>query len=481
MPYSRSKTFLIFFIIPAIVYFSLITQFTFDIFGYDYLWKAYNSLALSILDGRLDVPYEAIGRESFFYKGNVYFYYGMFSVIGRLIAYPFINLSEVPLAKLSVWIMITLAAASIQYALLYYSRSPGRIDKWSKADIYKLYLLSLTIWFASGYTIIVQKAPIWHEPYAAMFMLSTLFIVLIWRDLFWNGVKKHPNLVLYAGIAALSVHTRQTVAISLYLIVLLLIIYSAFYQASASEKGEISAGGFLIKFIKIGFIPGVILIASGLLFLFLNYIRFDDFFSLSKAEYGFFRGGEGLSERVCSKFQTGVGRFEIGRILPNLFYYLTGLSQYHANIIDNLGLGYVRKEYPGFSLALLWSCAGITLITTLYLLLSNKSGMDKAASRMYLVIFLILLIGPVIMLSYTAIAYRYTADLWLPFSFTLLFFAKFWLSSSSTDIRVASFINHKIFMRIFTLFLLLNLSFGGFMYGRYQDHQISGTVNGQPD
>jgi len=336
MPFSYKTIIFYFFIIPSVLYAGFITHFSFDFFGYDHLWKAYNALALSIMNGALDVSYEAVGRESFYYNDKVYFYYGYFPVLLRLTLAPLVDLETVSLARISVWLMTTIGAASLQYALIFCSRPKYSTLPWDFSDKTKLILLSLIVWFGSAYFIIVQKGMIYHEPYAAALMLSSLFIVLVYKDIILDFDSRRYRLVLYAVLAALCVHARQSIAISLYIGVIILIVMMTIDTVSSRKESgnNIQLKTYINEFIKNGYKPLFVLFLGGALLLLLNYLRFDDFFALAKGHYGYTRAGEGFTPRVCGAHITGAGGFEIGRIIPNLIYYANGGRFFHARFID---------------------------------------------------------------------------------------------------------------------------------------------------
>lgn len=311
MPFSYKTIIFFFFIIPSLLYAGLITHFTFDFFAYDHLWKAYNALALSILNGTLDVPYEAIGRESLYYNDKVFFYYGYFPVLLRLILAPFVDLNTTSLARISVWLMTTIGAASLQYALIFYSRPKDSTLQWDFLSKTKLIMLSLIVWFASAHFIIVQRGMIYHEPYAAMLMLSSLFLVLVYRDIFWDFKSRQYQLVIYALLAALCVHTRQTIAISLYFGVIILIIMKTLDTVNSKKNHaqSIHLKLYFSELIRNAYKPLLVLFLGGSLLLFLNYLRFDDLFAMTKGQYGYQRAGEWISHRVCGSYITGASRF----------------------------------------------------------------------------------------------------------------------------------------------------------------------------
>ena len=471
MPFSKKTIFFYFFLIPSFYYAGLITQFSYDFFAYDHLWKAYNALATSILDGRLDVPYEAIGRESLYYNDKVYFYYGYFPVILRLIVSPFVDLDTVTLARISVWLMSTTGATVLQYALIFYSRPKNSPQQWDLLSKIKLIILSLIVWFGSAYFIIIQKGMIYHEPYAASLMFGSLFIVVVYKDIFWDFESRKYRLTLYAIIAALAVHTRQTVAVSLYLAVILLIIMLIMDTVKNKDgRDKITFYTYLVEGINKSYMPLLILFLGGSILLFMNYLRFDDFLAMAKGEYGYIRAGETISQRLCGSYITKAGRFEIGRIIPNLIYYIIGGSYIHGRLIDYLGLGYVRLEYYKIQFFWLWSS-----IFIIFLVVSGRLIKEFYTKHNYQTILInglmgTFLISVLLLLSYTTITVRYVADLWLPLGFSLLLFSKQWMADNISE--------HKYLWYIIPVSIILNIAYSTYFYTEYKKWDISTTKEG---
>ena len=475
MPFSYKSIIIYFFIVPAILYAGYITHFSFNFFFYDRLWLAYNALAISIMNGALDVPFEAIGIESFYYNGKVYFYYGYFPVLLRLILAPLIDLNTVSLARISVWMMTTVGAASIQYALIYYTKPKNTTLQWDFIRKTKLIILSLVVWLGSAHFIIVQKGDIYHEPYAAMLLISSLFLVFVYRDIFWDFNNRRYRLVLYALLAALSVHTRQTIAISLYLAVFILIIMKVVdvVNINKTDDKKIFLKYFFHELIKIGYKPLLILLAGGSVILILNYLRFDDIFALSKGQSGSFRIGEGFSPRVCGAYITGADTFEIGRIIPNLIYYTIGGAYTHSRLIDYLGLGYVRIEYNFIQFIWLWSTQLIIFLFVLYQLIRGYFVDYSAKVIMSSLLMSAFIVSSLLILSYTTITVRYVADLWLPLGFSLLIFSRIWIFENKVR---TNFLWYLIPISIF-----MNVAYGSYFHTEYNEGNAYSSAIGLPD
>jgi len=480
MPFSNRTIVFCFFIIPSILYAGLVTQFTFNFFAPDLLWTAYNSLASSMMDGRLDIPYESIGRESLYYDGKVYFYYGILPTAIRFLLAPFVDLSVTPVGRISVWLMTTIGVASIQYTLLFYTRAHAS-SAWTSIDKTKLVLLSLILWFGGAHFVIIQKATLYHEPYAAMLMVASLFISLVWRDIFWDFENRKYRLALYALLAALAVHTRQTVAFSLYLAVIILIIAAVYDSARIKSRvgRHMSAGALGMQLFRTAYPALIILGLGGGLLLFMNYVRFDDIFAMTKGEYGFHRASEEYGPRLCSKYLTGASRFELARVIPNLIYYLVGGAYTHSHWINDLGLGFVRQEFPEVLLAFLWSSILFISLYSAWILVSQL--FVKITFRNILAGLLVsaFLVSVIVILSYTTVTFRYAADFFLPLGLGLLYFGNYWLNAGAAS-NASSNKKDIVLIIFFTLSITGNILYGAFVCSEYQKHRIPHMTNGLP-
>ena len=94
---ARLTTFIVSLFASLVLVF-LATNGTFDLFQPSFLWKAYNHYFLSLMDGRLDVPAYAIGKEGNFVDGKAYMYYGLVPTLTRFFVHPFVDLAQVPMA-----------------------------------------------------------------------------------------------------------------------------------------------------------------------------------------------------------------------------------------------------------------------------------------------------------------------------------------------------------------------------------------------
>jgi hypothetical protein len=401
---------LFFFIFPIIAYWGMVTNFHYDLFHPSWLWPAYNQYLLSMLDGRLDVPLEAIGAEGFLWKGKVYMYHGILPAVARLTVLPFVDLNSVPVSRLFIWLWTIAAAGALQWVVLKHYHNSARA--LSQKGL--LITASILIWTASAYLPIVQNGSFYQEPYAASLFLMSVFLALFARDFLFRQTPEFFHLKTYALLAALSLHARPNVAIFLYLMTALLVLFSAL-----SERGKQEAlfnVRFMVKLVQKAFPAMLILGFSGVVLLLLNYLRFDNPLLLAQGDYGY-RLLEGGSQKFCGYQQSG--SFNILRILPHAHFYLFADYEFFKSVSSSLGLGYVAKGVPETRLIASWFIPLLALIVMIGYVLRLKawrSLKDKLVNGM----FILSLLSTLLILSYGTIEYRYSADLWMPFGFAIL-------------------------------------------------------------
>jgi hypothetical protein len=185
----------------------LATQWTFDLFQPQFLWKAYNHYFLSMLDGHLDVPVEAIGREGGYFNSKAYMYYGMLPAFVRALIFPFVDLTQTSVSYFSVLLFTLIGHAALQASFIAVYLKRTTLDR----DIFSFGLLvglSCLLWFGSASFIISQNATLYHEPYAASLCLANIFLALLLKDGFFLKENRNISLIPYALLAGLCIHMR---------------------------------------------------------------------------------------------------------------------------------------------------------------------------------------------------------------------------------------------------------------------------------
>ena len=402
----------VFFVLPSIFYWGVVTNFHFNLFFPDWLWPAYNQYFLSILDGRLDVPVEAIGPEGWVYKDKVYMYYGILPALARGLAYPFVNLETTPVSRLFVWLWSIGAVSVLQWVII----KKYLVSSRTKVQWFILIFFSFILWAGSVHLSIVQSASIYQEPYAASLFLIACYVALFSKDVLFNDSVSDLHLKSYALLAAMSVHARPNIAIFLYLMTVVLIIFDAYVRSKKEVSGPRLPLGFIKRFIKQAVFPMLILALGGLLLLLMNYIRFGNPFTLIDGLYGYYLL-EGTTLKLCGFRESG--QFNMLRIIPHAIYYFFGDYEAFKSISSFFSLGYVSVGIPENRLivAWVWPVAAFVFMLIYQAKSIYASNIKNTLPAIYLSIAIF---SALLMLSYGTIAYRYAADLWMPFLIALM-------------------------------------------------------------
>jgi len=417
----------IFFALPGVFYWGVITNFTFDLFYPDWLSFSYNYYFLSIINGHLDVPLEIIGAEGVAYKDKVYMYYGILPAIARLFVYPLVNLEEVSVSRLCILGFNLVGVSSMQWVLL-------RQYKALKPESNRLILLitvSVALWFGSAHFSNVQNGSLYQEPYAASLSLIAIYLSIFTNDIIFHKKNFVFRLKTYAAIAGLTLFARPNIAVFLYLQTGLMIVF-AVYQDILQRKVRRDDFKIVLKrFVSIGLLPITILLVAGCILLTINYLRFEDPFSLAKGGYGYYLL-EGNSEKFCGFEKSG--SFNYLRIIPHAIYYFLGDFESFKNLSASFGLGFVRVGVPESRLIVAW------IIPVIAFIIMMSKFMNLASIKIFknFIVFsflIVSLLSTMVMLSYGTIEYRYSADLWMPFGLALLWNYG-WLIGSERRLQV---------------------------------------------
>jgi hypothetical protein len=407
----------------AVLTVGMATQWTFDVFQPQFLWKAYNHYFLSMLDGHLDIPVEAVGREGGFFNSKAYMYYGLLPVIVRAILYPFVDLSQTPVSYFSVLFFTLIGHVALQVSLIsvylkHRSKDPHLISYWM------LIGLSCLLWFGSASFMISQNATLYHEPYAVSLCLANIYLALLLKDGFFLDGKRQVSLIPYAVLAGLCIHGRMPTALTLYLVtgILILVQTVRIRRSAGLSLGPVS---IILQSLR-SFWPAISLLGVfGLTIVWLNYAKYGNPLAFMGGNYGYFFL-EGFSARRCnvipqSEFQ------DILRIIPNVIVYLSGSADMHWSLTWHLATGFGRLEVPLIPLALLWP---LPIACFLYVLVTLIKGIKNNTNKVLLISLLAFSVGAFFQLKYPTITHRYTAELWLPLLVCMLFL---WFKSINTQ------------------------------------------------
>jgi hypothetical protein len=401
-------------ILASILTVGFSTQWTFDLLQPQFLWKAYNHYFLSMLNGHLDVPVEAIGREGAYLNSKAYMYYGLLPTFVRALLFPFVDLTQTSVSYFSVLLFTLIGHAALQVSFIAVYLKRTTLDR----DVFSfgvLVGLSCLLWFGSASFMISQNATLYHEPYAASLCLANIFLALLLKDGFFLKENKNVSLIPYAFLAGLCIHARMPTALTLYLVTGILILIQT---VRVRKQAQLSVGVFSIVIQSLrSFWPAIAILALfGISILWLNYAKYGDALAFMGKNYGYFLL-EGFSDRRCNVIPKSEFA-ELFRIIPNIVVYLTGSADLHWSFTWHLATGFGRLEIPLVPLALLWPLPILCLLYTLYILIT---GIKNNTNKLLLLALLLFSTGAFFQLKYPTITHRYSAELWLPLLVCVVF------------------------------------------------------------
>jgi hypothetical protein len=175
---------------------------------------AYNYYFLALIDGRFDVPLRVITLEGAFdTSGRAFIYYGMAPLITRAIAWPFVDLTAVSLAPLTIFLAAAGGTAIYHLVLVQTLARYGPEDAALRRSVGLL--LGVMIWFASPGLLLVANTAIYHEPTAMAYLFMACFLGLLAQVVLFEKPIGSVLLPL-AVFAGLSVYGRPHLAVGLY-------------------------------------------------------------------------------------------------------------------------------------------------------------------------------------------------------------------------------------------------------------------------
>lgn len=384
----------------AFVAWILATRSPFPFHGYEIYDVYYNM----ILEGQLDLPPRTLRFEGHYAPdGTGYLYHGVAPLLTRFAigwAWPF---ETVALSGPSIWFWAVLGTIGYQSALVGMARSAGLQDR--RRNI--LLILCSGLWFAGPGLLLVSNQTFYHEPMAAAFGATGLF-VLVWVRIVQSRITLARAAPVLACLAIIAFHARPNLAVALYTAVALAVCYGLWKYRTQFLLPALLAGALLGS--------GV----SG--FMALNEARFgsatqvDGDFEESARIYGFVFWGEEDADSDRAQAFKDHGRFNLKRVLPNLGLYLADVpvnwpglfpvseaiyKTYRAVTEPNLGL--IRIEHPRIGMLITWSL-WIYLSLIGIGTLRHNPAMAALAGAMALSFMLTL--------AYGTVTLRYRFDLW---------------------------------------------------------------------
>lgn len=357
----------------------------------------YNYYFLALIEGRFDVPLRIITLEGHYdAAGRAFVYHGLAPLVTRALAWPFVDLTAVSLAPLTIFL------AAVGGTAVYHFVFVQIIEKFAAHDpaLQRAagLLLGIMIWFGSPGLLLVANTSFFHEPTAMAYLFVAAYLGLLCQVVLFE--KPVASVLLpMAAFAGLCVYARPHLALGLYAAVCLLALVVFWQQGWRGLPRAASAVGILFLF--------------GAALLVFNELRFGNMLQMSSGgdvKYGFFYWG---AEPVDSprKAGDGYGRFSAYRLVPNLMLYLFDVPG--GRVSDALMAafrsmsswsGYVRVEHPRVGMVFAW-------LPWFMLVLAGLRG-GAVRFRHAWAPLLAAGIGGLMMASYTTVTLRYRFDLW---------------------------------------------------------------------
>ncbi|MBI1300809.1 MAG: hypothetical protein GC137_04030 [Alphaproteobacteria bacterium] len=393
----------------------MITAGSFDFFMGGELPLMYNYMFLSLLEGRTDVPYQAVGLEGFYREdGLVFAYFGYFPALMRAFFYPFVDLKTVSVSRATIVIPLILAGLLAHYLVYFIAAKVGANEDASKRLC--IVLGALAIWFCSPITFLVANSIAYHEAFAYSFFIMIVYFYIVARYLLFSEDKKFFAFLMLALLSGCLLHLRPHVALIMYTSTCFTMLYFLI-------KPKPTVAGFVFDGVRYCSVPFIIMFVSGILFLYVNYIRWGDMFTTINFErMGYVLFVEGMSDRFKSFVQ--MGPFHIRRFIPNALYHHFAFPDIHALLADILNAGKIRLEAPKASSVYMWAFWYIIMF-----LIVPKSWLGKITWNKYNFLFLNLAISTALIFiainCFGTVTLRYKTELWYLLFLGFLFYLSF--------------------------------------------------------
>jgi hypothetical protein len=398
----------------SIIVIGLATAGTFELFAPSFLWKAYNYYFLGMIEGRLDVPVEAIGLEGGYHDSKAYMYYGLLPTLVRSFLYPFIDLTQTPISSFSVLFFTLVGNAAVQASLISVFFKQKLVNQ-NTTGYLLLFGLSILFWFGSGSFMISQNATIYHEPYAASLCLVNIYLALLLKDSFFIQSEIRVNIVPYALLAGLCIHARMPTALALYLVTGIILLVQTLRIGKSSGISANIVNIVILSFKS--FWPAITILALfGFSFFLLNYVKYGNAFAFMGVNNGYYFL-EGFTLRRCNVIPTSEFSNYV-RIIPNTAIYLTGSQSLHWSLTWHLATGFGRVESPIVPLLFLWP---LPILCMLGVFIKLVKDINNHTNKVLLLALLAFSTGAFFQLKYATITHRYTAEFWVPLFVSVLF------------------------------------------------------------
>jgi len=215
---GRPRTAVLILVVLMVPYYlGLLTLGSFDLFMPLPFSHLFGDMLLHLLRGRFDVDPDVIGFEGFAIQGRVYPYFGIFPAIIRLAAMPFVDPETGNLTILSMLIAnATIVAA--QLAMTF------RVFRYAGAEAWRLVPAFLFVALLAGPQVAFLRPSLYQEVVQWSLALAYLFIYFALDIVICRRPPGIGVLLLMATLAGLTLLTRVSTALGLYLVMAVLLL-----------------------------------------------------------------------------------------------------------------------------------------------------------------------------------------------------------------------------------------------------------------
>ncbi len=165
----------------------------------------YDAQARSILQGRLDVPREAIGKEAFTFENKAYGYFG---IAPSLLRIPLVLIFERMDGRWSRLMMLLACTINLfcAYRILQSIRGNREVNSWTQRALHSLFILCVGI--GSTNVFLTARSYTFHE---AIMWSATFGLLFTTALMSYFARPRLRTLLLAAFFAFMALHSRATI------------------------------------------------------------------------------------------------------------------------------------------------------------------------------------------------------------------------------------------------------------------------------
>ncbi len=333
---SRRWGFAILMVGVAVYYLFLLSNGSFRIFAPELLDKVFGNMLLHMLHGEFYVDPKVISFEGFAHDGRTYSYFGVFPALLRLLAMPFTDVGQAPLARLSCWVAVVIfVGLQLRMLLIVHDSLPsGR-----RAPLLLAAMAAATV-LSGPQLYILGAAAIYHEPILWAAVIAAAFNLVVVRAAFGGADLGDRDMTALAALAGLALLTRVSIGATLYFGAVLLIGWTVWRRHGPGRFARPSpAGDWRLPAAAAAalrdpglWLPLVVLGAAAAAVGAINFERWGNPLTfVDFHDYFWFK-----KHPDFLAVYDNYGEFDLGRVWIGALYYATGIP-------------YVLKSIPPFA------------------------------------------------------------------------------------------------------------------------------------